>query len=285
MIEESASDEPLTWGVVANISREVFTRQRTDKKRPGTRHFAPGAKVWVLPIRWGDGGEQRYVVGTRRGTGGHGLVRLVMNTDFLVNLRLKPVYSPAIYARMGQPLGNGWSPLLYDSQEDAEQQVDVWKWLRTRVTHLRLGSRPGTMHNADETCEFCDGRDAALAGRDADDNPHPMPDAPADGSVDWWATDHGMWHCGWLTETNRLFAFRISDLGARQIAIARREARAEAELLASNVTGRTAAELESDGIGRTRLRFVRGGYQPRVLDGIVHAWLDDEDRVVRTQSG
>ncbi len=48
-----AAEEPLTWGVVANVSRDVLTRQRTDAKRPGTRHFAPGAKVWILPIRWG----------------------------------------------------------------------------------------------------------------------------------------------------------------------------------------------------------------------------------------
>jgi hypothetical protein len=39
--------DPLTWGVVANVSRYAFISQGATK-RPGTRHFVPGAKVWVI---------------------------------------------------------------------------------------------------------------------------------------------------------------------------------------------------------------------------------------------
>ena len=39
-------DELLTWCLVANVD-----------PRRGTRHFAPGTRVWVLPPHWGDGGE------------------------------------------------------------------------------------------------------------------------------------------------------------------------------------------------------------------------------------
>ncbi|GAA4930869.1 hypothetical protein [Actinoplanes utahensis] len=222
-------DEPLTWGVAANVSHDVFTRQRTDTKRPGTRHFVPGAKVWVLPTMWGDGGEQRYVVGTRRGTGGRRLIRLVMNTAYLVNFRVKPVHSPAVYAAMGQPGKHGRELPLYASREDAQRTADSWKWARTRLPHLGLGDETATMHDADETCEFCDGRDAAQAGAGADANPYAKPSGEPAGSVDWWGTSHGMWWCGWLTETNRGNVYRIDDLSALHIALARRRLRRRAE--------------------------------------------------------
>ncbi|HWS32451.1 MAG TPA: hypothetical protein VN408_06885 [Actinoplanes sp.] len=283
MIDGGAVEEPLTWGVVANVSRDVFTRQRTGRRRPGTRHFVPGAKVWVLQISWGDGGQHRYVVGVRRGTGGRGFIRLVMNTDFLVNYRVKPVHSPTVYAAMGQPDGNGDAPPLYRSRQEAQETVDRAKWERTRITHLDLRESPAAMHNADETCAFCDGRDAARAGVDV--NPYDESAEFVAGTVDWWGTDHGLWRCGWLTETHMVVTDRISDLGVQHIALRRRKLRWATDWLARTAVGRTVAELESDGIGRNRLRFVRGDYQPRLLDGIVHAWIDDEDRVVRTQSG
>ncbi|GAA1641627.1 hypothetical protein [Actinoplanes couchii] len=277
------TDEPLTWGVVANVSLDVFTHQETGVKRPGTRHFVPGAKVWVLPVSWGDGGQQRFVVGMRRGTGGRGLIRLVMNTDFFVNHRLKPVHSPAVHAAMGQPRDDGRTPRLYESRDEAQRSVDSAKWVRTRVNHLGLTDDPGLMHHADETCVFCDGRDAARGGSDV--NPYPAVTEHAAGSVDFWGTDHGLWRCGWLTETHQRDPGRIGDLGVRHLALQRRRVRRSAGTLARTAVGRTVAELEADGIGRNRLRFVRGDYQPRLLDGVVHAWLDDENRVVRTQSG
>ncbi|WP_127498026.1 hypothetical protein [Actinoplanes solisilvae] len=281
MNDKSSPSEPLTWGVAATVSRDAFVRQRAGRKRPGTRHFVPGAKIWVLPVIWGDGGDQRYVVGTRRGTGGRSLIRLVMNTDYLVNYRVRPVYSPKLYAAMGQPGG----PRLYPSREEAGEVVRWWKWERTRMPHLLLQERPGEMHNADETCEFCDGRDAARAGVGVEGNPYTEPSHAPAGTVDWWSTDHGMWQSGWLTETHRVVVHRLSDLGLQHIALDRRRMRARAESTARTVVGRTVAELEADGLGRNRLRFIRGDYQPRVMDGIVHAWLDETDRVIRTQAG
>jgi hypothetical protein len=275
------------------VSRDVFVRQDTDVKRPGTRHFVPGAKVWVLPILWGDGGEKRYVVGTRRGTGGQGLIRLVMNSNYLVNFRVKPVYSPAVYAAMGQPFEADvrWSrvdaPRLYESREAAQQTADNRKWAMTRAVHLGIDEWRGIdMHHADESCEFCDGRDAAQTGDLADANPHPAPEDEAEGTVDWWSTDHGMWRCGWLTETFIDDPTWLSDPTPRRIALSRQGLRHDAQQLARAADGKTVDELEASTARiRSRLRFVRGEYQPRRMDGVVHAWLDDAERVTRTQFG
>jgi hypothetical protein len=94
-----------------------------------------------------------------------------------------------------------------------------------------------------------------------------------------------MWRCGWLTETHIDNPAGLSDLGLRHLAMARRKLRRDAEWLARVAVGKTVAELESDSHGRDRLRFVRGDYQPRPMDGVVHAWLDAGERVTRTQYG
>ncbi|WP_250027666.1 hypothetical protein [Paractinoplanes maris] len=284
MTEEAV---PLTWGVVATVSREAFTTQRGDTQRPGTRYFVPGAKVWVLPIMWGDGGDQRYVVGTRRRTGGRSLIRLVMNTRYLANYRVKPVFSPSLHAAMSQPqsVDQGDALPLYASREEAQQAADSRKWVRTRLVHLALAEWPEPMHNAEETCEFCDGRDAAHAGAPLEPNPHPPPGGGPDGSMDWWGTPYGMWRCGWLTEKRIETPDSLDDLALRHIATARRKLRRQARLLAADVAGRTIAELQPQGIGHARLRFVPENYQPRLLDGVVHAWLDGDERVTRTQFG
>jgi hypothetical protein len=198
--------------------------------------------------------------------------------------RVKPVYSPAVYAAMGQPWGVDAqrdevdAPKLYESRADAQQTADSWKWNRTRAPHLAVTEWVSAMHNADEPCEFCDGRDAAQADEPEDANPYAAPETETDGTVGWWSTDHGMWRCGWLTEAYISSLDHLSDLGLRHIALARRRLRRDAERLAREADGQSVAELEALGIGRDRLRFVRGELQPRRMDGVVHAWLGDADR-------
>ncbi|MFT4163876.1 MAG: hypothetical protein QM650_01380 [Microlunatus sp.] len=287
----------LAWGVVANVSRDVFIRQYDDKRRPGTRHFVPGAKVWVLPIRWGDGGDSRYVIGMRRHSGGQKLIRIVMPSNRLVNYRLKGIYSPKVYDLMA----HGWNRHamshqdrervdigLYDSKEEAERTATDWKWAMTRETHLH--HRPGTeMHRADEDCEFCDGRDAYLADIPLPDNPHEDGLADRHGSSDWRESPHGLWAAGWRSESQMSSdPYDDDDLMIRNLTDTRRRLRSQAEHLARLLQGKTVEQIESDGQLRNddaTARYIHGDYQPRRLDGVVHAWLDDADVVVRTQFG
>jgi hypothetical protein len=51
------------FGIAADVKRELARGEGGLDIRSGTKHFAAGAKVWVLPPRWGDGGDQVGVVG------------------------------------------------------------------------------------------------------------------------------------------------------------------------------------------------------------------------------
>lgn len=58
----------LGFGVVANVVGETAHGEGGLELRHGLRHFAAGARVWVLPVQWGDGSDQDIVAGHHRGT-------------------------------------------------------------------------------------------------------------------------------------------------------------------------------------------------------------------------
>jgi hypothetical protein len=64
------------------------------EKRPGTKHFAPGAKVYVYDFFWGMGGERVTVMGRHRKS--HRFVQLCMRAKHLANWRPELVYNPAV---------------------------------------------------------------------------------------------------------------------------------------------------------------------------------------------
>lgn len=47
--------------MVANIAAETRHGQGGHQIQRGLDHFAAGAKVWLLPVQWGDGGESVFV--------------------------------------------------------------------------------------------------------------------------------------------------------------------------------------------------------------------------------
>ena len=101
--------------------------------RAGVRHFAPGAKVWVLPPQWGDGGHQVIVAGHHRGTHGRrGLARLVMPRRHLTGFRVQDVYSPAVIRALTRPLtelGLDHPPRLWATRQEAEDIAAAWRAL------------------------------------------------------------------------------------------------------------------------------------------------------------
>ncbi|MFG3223739.1 hypothetical protein ACGF07_02990 [Kitasatospora sp. NPDC048194] len=92
---DGTGPEPLGVCVVANVAPETSHGEGGLEIRRGIRHFAPGAKVWIAPPAWGDGGESVIVAGRRRGNSRR-YMRIVIKSRFLVNFRVRAVYSPAL---------------------------------------------------------------------------------------------------------------------------------------------------------------------------------------------
>lgn len=88
-----APDGPV-WCVAANVVRERPYGPGGGAVRRGTKHFAPGAKVFVFDFYWGMGGEQVTVVGRHRKSKRY--ITLTMRTAHLANWRAELVYSPHV---------------------------------------------------------------------------------------------------------------------------------------------------------------------------------------------
>ncbi len=82
------------WCVAANVVNERPYGPGGAEVRRGTRHFAPGAKVYVFHFFWGMGGEQVTVVGRHRKS--RRFITLIMPAAHLANWRAELVYSPNV---------------------------------------------------------------------------------------------------------------------------------------------------------------------------------------------
>ena len=86
------------WCLIANIRREGFPNAGPLDSRGGTKHFAPGARVYVFPVPWDGWWDRGPVLGKEKGSGRY--VRKVMGWERLENFRCKRVYSPTIISWM-----------------------------------------------------------------------------------------------------------------------------------------------------------------------------------------
>jgi len=77
---ENRGSEPA-WCVAANVIMERDYGPGGVEKRRGTKHFAPGAKVFVYDFFWGMGGESVTVMGRHRKS--HRFIQLSMRATHL----------------------------------------------------------------------------------------------------------------------------------------------------------------------------------------------------------
>lgn len=126
----SEGQQPELFCVVANVAEETAHGEGGLELRQGIKHFVAGAKVWVLPPQWGDGGAQVIVAGYHRGTRGRGIVRMVVPRRHLTNFRVQAVYSPAVARELTRPLtelGREHAPVMWVTREQAMQAAECWR--------------------------------------------------------------------------------------------------------------------------------------------------------------
>jgi hypothetical protein len=112
---ETANPQSI-WCLIANVTREPHPEGPDGELRLGTRHFAPGAKLYCFPNQWGDGGEKLRVLGRHRG-GGPKLIEMIVATKWLTNWRVQEVFHPHVVHAM-KAHSRGWNN-TEDSRETA----------------------------------------------------------------------------------------------------------------------------------------------------------------------
>jgi hypothetical protein len=91
---ESLSLIGPVWCPIANMTADRPYGPEGKERRPGSRHFAAGAKLYCFPGQGGDGYEQIQVVGRHRAT--HRYVSMIISSKWLVNRRVGLAYSPLV---------------------------------------------------------------------------------------------------------------------------------------------------------------------------------------------
>lgn len=136
-IEFGATLPEWCWCAVADV---VDTHPIGEKKVvvEGSRHFAPGTKVYFADAYWGSGGERCTVIGVPKYSDYP--IGVTMRTDYLANFRLEKVTDPAVIKalctnRLREPfeyergtcLCGRWSTADTDTgKSEIEQYVD-WR--------------------------------------------------------------------------------------------------------------------------------------------------------------
>lgn len=121
MDEDNPVSNPI-WCVVANVVEERKSGPEGIPRR-GTKHFAPGTKVYCVPWHLGGGlGVAFKVYGQHRTS--HRYVTMVVEANRLTNWRVKLVYSPHVIAVM-----SAYWDGSEKSKKGAEQAVAYMKAL------------------------------------------------------------------------------------------------------------------------------------------------------------
>ena len=110
------------WGLVGNIKQ---TREygESHEIRKGTKNFSGGAKVFIAPVQWGDGGENVVVIGVPRYSKRN--IEIIIRSKDIENYRLKKVYKPEIIKLMCSSEHHWWN----DTEQDRDRIIEYLEYL------------------------------------------------------------------------------------------------------------------------------------------------------------
>jgi uncharacterized protein (TIGR02996 family) len=119
------------WCVAANAVLERPYGPGGAETRRGTKHFTPGAKVYVFDFFWGMGGEQVTVIGRHRKAGRY--ITLSMCAAHLANWRAELVYAPAVIRRITES-GGEFGHFPRGSEESMRRAEEIAAMYQQRGT-------------------------------------------------------------------------------------------------------------------------------------------------------
>ncbi len=119
------------WCLVTNMIQERPYGPGGRKIRRGSKHFAPGAKLYCYRALWGDGYERIQVLGRHRAP--HRYVKMIVSEKWLTNWRVRLIYSPHLIRELW-PSWDGTE----GSREQAQQIADAMNY---RVKERESGAK------------------------------------------------------------------------------------------------------------------------------------------------
>lgn len=114
-----------TWMVVANVVRRHLWGEGGEEERSGTKHFKPGAKVYVIGDYPGMCETVTVIGRSRQGR----YITVALPVWYLTRFHAKVVYSPTVIRRVAQarkyPVGG-----VVMSEDDVSQDIEKYKaWI------------------------------------------------------------------------------------------------------------------------------------------------------------
>ena len=110
-------DKEWVWCLVGNIV-ESHKYGESKERMTGTKHFRPGAKVFMAPANWGDGYEKIVVIGCPRHKKNY--IEIIMRSEYTENHRIQKIYQPSILKMMEKS-----SHLWWDESEDSYERINI----------------------------------------------------------------------------------------------------------------------------------------------------------------
>lgn len=126
-------DQPRPcWCAVANVAESRPSGPGGLEIRHGTKHFAPGSKVYLVTGYWGMGGMNVTVLGRHRGT--HRFIKIDIRSDYLRNWRTELAYSPTVTKSLEE---HGEYTCRGKQASDSEEAKQHANKLVTRFSYFR----------------------------------------------------------------------------------------------------------------------------------------------------
>ena len=108
--------------IVGNVVEKRF-RKSDNRIIQGTKHFRPGAKLYILDGLWGMGAEHVIVMGQPRNK--RTLIKIIFKRDLIQNFRVKQVYDKRVIRELYLPFGEA-DLQTSELKRELEERVKWW---------------------------------------------------------------------------------------------------------------------------------------------------------------